>query len=75
MPSMITTKNLSNSDMNIEFMSYTKCVIIRQPKGYNKVLIKLVSCRESHIGYIFGTNLNLVIIGAEINLGEHLSSH
>jgi hypothetical protein len=35
---------------------------------------KLVSRRESCLGDIFITDLNLVIVGAEINLGEHLGS-
>jgi hypothetical protein len=47
---------------------------IRQPKQHNKILIKTVSYRESHIGDIFVMNLNLMIAEAEINLGEHLSS-
>jgi hypothetical protein len=41
-------------------------------KTNDKVLIESVSCSESSLGVMFGTDLNLVITGAEINLGEHL---
>jgi hypothetical protein len=33
-----------------------------------------ISHREGHLGYIFSTNLDLVIARVEINLGEHLGS-
>jgi hypothetical protein len=51
------------------------CQCIGQPKGYDKVLIEIISHREGRLGYIFSTNLDLVIAEAEINLGEHLGSH
>jgi hypothetical protein len=38
------------------------------------MLIKHVSYRESHLGDIFITDLNLMIVRVEINLGEHLDS-
>jgi hypothetical protein len=50
------------------------CRCIRQPKRHDKILIKPVSHRESRLGDIFNTNFNLMIAGAEINLGEHLGS-
>jgi hypothetical protein len=50
------------------------CWHIGQPKGYDKILMETKSHREGHLGYIFGTNLDLVIAGAEINFGEHLGS-
>jgi hypothetical protein len=50
------------------------CWHIRQPKGHDKILIEIISCSESHFGYIFNTNLDLVIAGAKINFGEHLGS-
>jgi hypothetical protein len=50
------------------------CWCIRQPKGHDKILIEAISCREGRLGYIIGTNLDLVIVGAEINFGEHLGS-
>jgi hypothetical protein len=50
------------------------CHCIRQPKGHDRILIETISRREGHLGYIFGTNLDLVIVGAEINFGEHLGS-
>jgi hypothetical protein len=53
---------------------YEVCWCIRQPKRHDKILIKLVSRRESCFGDIFITDFNLMIAGAEINLGEHLGS-
>jgi hypothetical protein len=50
------------------------CRHISQPKRHNKILIQTISHRESRLGDIFGTNLNLMIAGAEINLGENLDS-
>jgi hypothetical protein len=50
------------------------CQRICQPKRHHKVLIETISSSESRLGYIFSTNLDLVIAGAEINLGEHLCS-
>jgi hypothetical protein len=47
---------------------------IGQPKGHEKTLIETISHREGRLGYIFGTNLDLVIAGAAINFGEHLGS-
>jgi hypothetical protein len=51
------------------------CRCIGQPKGRDKVLIETISHREGNLGYIFGTNPDLVIARVEFNLGEHLSSH
>jgi hypothetical protein len=48
------------------------CRCIHQPKRHDKILIKPVSRRESRLGDIFITDFNLMIAGAEINLGEHL---
>jgi hypothetical protein len=45
---------------------------ICQPKRNHKILIETISCGESCLGYIFGTNLDLVIAEVEINLGEHV---
>jgi hypothetical protein len=50
------------------------CRCICRPKRHDKILIKLISHRESHLGDIFGADFNLMIAGAEINLGEHLDS-
>jgi hypothetical protein len=50
------------------------CRCICQPKRHDKILIKPVSHRESRLGDIFITDFNLMIAGAEINLGEHLGS-
>jgi hypothetical protein len=50
------------------------CRHIHQPKRHHKILIETISCRERRLGYVFSTNLDLVIAGAEINLGEHLCS-
>jgi hypothetical protein len=43
-------------------------------KGHDKVLIETISHREGHLGYFFGTNLDLVIVRVEIDLREHLGS-
>jgi hypothetical protein len=51
------------------------CQHIGQPERHDKILIKRVSRRESHLGDIFDMNLNLMIAGAEINLREHLGSY
>jgi hypothetical protein len=50
------------------------CRCIRQPKGHDKILIETISCSEDCLGYIFVTNLDLVIARAEINFVEHLGS-
>jgi hypothetical protein len=50
------------------------CRCIRQPKRHDKIHIKPVPRRESRLGDIFITDLNLVIAGAEINFGEHLGT-
>jgi hypothetical protein len=50
------------------------CWRICQPKRHDKILIESVSHSESGLGDIIGTDLNLVISEAEINLGEHLGS-
>jgi hypothetical protein len=50
------------------------CQCICQPKRHDKILIKPISHRKSHLGDIFITDLNLVITGVEINLGEYLGS-
>jgi hypothetical protein len=39
-----------------------------------KMLKETISYSESHLGYIFSMNLDFVIAGAEIDLGEHLGS-
>jgi hypothetical protein len=44
-------------------------------QGHDKILIEPISHRESCLGDIFGMYFNLMISGAEINLGEHLGSH
>jgi hypothetical protein len=50
------------------------CWHIGQPKRHDTVLIETISHREDHLGYYFGTNLDLVIAEVEINLGEYLGS-
>jgi hypothetical protein len=50
------------------------CRCICQPKRHDKILIEFVSHSECSLGDIFGMDLNLVIIGVEINIGEHLGS-
>ena len=50
------------------------CRCICQPKRHDKILVKPVSCRESRLGDIFITDLNLMIAGTEINLREHSGS-
>jgi hypothetical protein len=50
------------------------CRRISQPKRYDKILIKSVSHRESRLEDIFNADLNLMKVGAKINLGEHLGS-
>jgi hypothetical protein len=50
------------------------CQCIRQSKWHDKIFVETISCREGRLGYTFGMNLDLVIVGAEINLGEHLGS-
>jgi hypothetical protein len=42
------------------------CQRIHQPKRHNKVLIETISCSKGRLGYVFGTNLVLVIAVAEI---------
>jgi ATP sulfurylase len=54
---------------------HEECQRICQPKGHDEILIETISCSTCHLGYIFSMNLDLVIAGAEINLGEHLSPH
>jgi hypothetical protein len=51
------------------------CQYISQPKRHNKILIKTISHRERCLGDIFGTDLNLMVVEAEMNLGEHSGSH
>jgi hypothetical protein len=51
------------------------CQRICQPKRHDKILMKLVSRRESRLGDIFGMDFNLMIAEAEINLREHLGFH
>jgi hypothetical protein len=41
---------------------------------HDKILLKHVSHRERHLGDIFITDFNLMIVVVEINLGEHLGS-
>jgi hypothetical protein len=48
------------------------CWCICQSKCHDKIFIETISCFEGCLGYIFSTNLNLVISGVEINFGEHL---
>jgi hypothetical protein len=50
------------------------CRHIRLPKRHNNILVETMSCSEGRLGYIFGTNLDLVIVEMEINFGEHLGS-
>jgi hypothetical protein len=50
------------------------CQCIHQPKRHEKILIKHVSRRESHLGDIFSMNFNLMVARAEINLREHIGS-
>jgi hypothetical protein len=50
------------------------CRCIHQPKRHDEILIKPISHRESRLGEIFITDFNLMIVGVEINLGEHLGS-
>jgi hypothetical protein len=52
----------------------TESEALVQPKGDDKILLETISCSEGHLGYIFGTNIDLVIVRAEINFGEHLGS-
>jgi hypothetical protein len=42
--------------------------------AHDKVFKETISSSEGCLGYIFGTNLDLVIVRAEINLGEQLGS-
>jgi Zn ribbon nucleic-acid-binding protein len=51
------------------------CRCIHQSKRHDKILIKLVSHRESRLGDIFITDFNLMIARPEINLGKYLGSH
>jgi hypothetical protein len=46
------------------------CQRICQSKRHDKILIQPVSHSERCLGDIFGTNFNLMIAGAEINLGN-----
>jgi hypothetical protein len=57
----------------LAFLAYF-CRWIRQPKGHDKILKETMSCSEGRLGYIFSTNLDLVITKVETNLGEHLGS-
>jgi hypothetical protein len=50
------------------------CQCICQPKLHDQILIEAVSSRESCLGDILGTNLDLMISGVEINLREHLGA-
>jgi hypothetical protein len=59
---------------NIVHEIHEVCRCIRQPKRHNKILIEIISCSERRLGYIFGTNLDLVKARAEINSREHLGS-
>jgi hypothetical protein len=81
MSSMNTTTNLSNSSIKTEFMRYMKCagafINPNDMTRYSKrsyVVLKVVCCIEGRLGYIFATNLDLMISGAEINFREHLGS-
>jgi hypothetical protein len=64
MSSMKITTDLSCSGMNTELLRYMKCAdTLVNPNDMTR-----------GIGDIFDTNLDLVIAGVEINLGEHLGS-
>jgi hypothetical protein len=50
------------------------CWRIRQSKGHDEIFKETISYSEGCLGYIFGTNLDLMIAGVEIDLRGHLSS-
>jgi hypothetical protein len=50
------------------------CRRIHQPKWHDKIFIETISHCERHLGYIFSTNLDLVIAKVVINLRKHLGS-
>jgi hypothetical protein len=71
MSSLNTTTNWSNIGMKMEFMRYIKCVgTFINPNDMTRYSYKPYLVVKA----VFGMNLNLVIAGADINLGEHLSS-
>jgi hypothetical protein len=74
MSSMNTMTNWSNSGMKNGFMRYLKCVGAFINPNDTTRYSETMSHREGRLGYIFGTNLDLVIAEAEINFGEHLGS-
>jgi hypothetical protein len=73
MSSMNTTTNLSNFRIKTEFMRYMKCAdALINPKDMTRYSKGPYLMVKTVFGYIFGTNLDLVIAEAEINLREHL---
>jgi hypothetical protein len=74
MSSMKTMTNLSSSGMKTKFMRYMKCAgAFFNPNDMTRYSYRSYLV-EKALADIFGTNLDLVIPRAKINLGEHLSS-
>jgi hypothetical protein len=70
--SMNTTTNLSNSGMNTEFIRYVKWAgAFVNPKDITRYSIP---CSECGLGYIFGSDTDLMVTRPEVNLGKYPSS-
>jgi hypothetical protein len=75
MSSMKTTTNLSNSGMNTEFIKYVKWAgAFVNPKDITKYSNNPYSGGECGLGYILGSNLDLMIAQSEINFRKHSGS-
>jgi hypothetical protein len=53
---------------------YEVCQRIHQSKQHDKIFKETISYGEGCLGYVFGMNLDLMIVEAEINHREHLVS-
>jgi hypothetical protein len=58
---MKTMTNLSNSDMNIEFIGYMKCVGALMSLNDNQILIQPVPGGEGHLRNVCWADFDLVI--------------
>jgi hypothetical protein len=72
--SMKTTTNLSNSGLNTEFIRYVKWAgAFVNLKGITRYSNN--PCRgECGLGYIFGSDTDLMVTRPEVNLGKYRSS-
>jgi hypothetical protein len=72
---MKTTTNLSNSDMNTEFIRvHEMCKSISESKRYNQILRQPIPDGECSLRNVFRTGLDLMITRTKIDLGKDLNT-